>query len=70
MDAPGISKLSDGVVTLTFFASSDAAVLFEADGDAEHRRRFDFPDDFVPSMTLCPRSSTPRTSSLDGNENA
>ena len=50
MDAPGISKLSDGVVTLTFFASSDAAVLFEADGDAEHRRRFDFPDDFVPSL--------------------
>ena len=50
MDAPGISKLSDGVITLTFFAPSDAPLLLEADGDAEHRRRFDFPDDFVPSL--------------------
>lgn len=46
----GISKLSDGVITLTFFAPSDASVLLEADGDAEHRRRFDFPVDFVASL--------------------
>jgi RimJ/RimL family protein N-acetyltransferase len=50
MDAPRSPKLSDGVITLTFFARSDAPVLLEADGDAEHRRRFDFPDDFVPSL--------------------
>ena len=50
MCTPAISKLSDGVIVLTFFTPSDAPVLFEADGDAEHRRRFDFPDDFVPSL--------------------
>lgn len=41
---------SDGVVTLTFFVPSDASVLCEADHDSEHRRRFDFPDNFVPSL--------------------
>jgi RimJ/RimL family protein N-acetyltransferase len=50
MDAHAITKLSDGVITLTFFMPSDAPFLLEADGDAEHRRRFDFPDDFVPSL--------------------
>jgi hypothetical protein len=50
MDAPRSSKLSDGVITLTCFARNDAPVLLEGDGDAEHRRRFDFPDDFVPSL--------------------
>ena len=42
--------LSDGVITLTLFAPSDAPVLLEADRDAEHRRRFDFPGHFVPSL--------------------
>jgi RimJ/RimL family protein N-acetyltransferase len=50
MHTGGISKVSDGVIALTLFAPSDAPVLLEADGDAEHRRRFDFPDDFVPSL--------------------
>lgn len=50
MDASGVPKRSDGVITLTLFAPSDAPVLLEADGDAEHRRRFDFPDGFVPSL--------------------
>ena len=50
MAAHGTPKLSDGVITLTFFAPSDAPFLVEADGDAEHRRRFDFPDDFAPSL--------------------
>jgi RimJ/RimL family protein N-acetyltransferase len=30
--------------------ASDATVLLAADHDPEHRRRFDFPDDFVPSL--------------------
>jgi RimJ/RimL family protein N-acetyltransferase len=50
MCTPAISKMSDGVIALTFFKPSDAPVLLEADSDAEHRRRFDFPDDFVPSL--------------------
>jgi len=52
MDAnvPALLKVSDGVVCLDFFASGDALVLREADEDAEHRRRFDFPDGFVPSL--------------------
>ncbi len=50
MCTPAVSNRSDGVITLTFFTPSDAAALLEADGDAEHRRRFDFPDDFVPSL--------------------
>lgn len=37
-------------MTLTFFTSSDAPILCEADRDAEHRRRFDVPADFVPSI--------------------
>jgi RimJ/RimL family protein N-acetyltransferase len=50
MDTPRIPKRSDGVITLTFFAPGDAPILLEADDDAEHRQRFDFPDDFVPSL--------------------
>jgi RimJ/RimL family protein N-acetyltransferase len=49
-DVPAILKMSDGVVSLDFFAPSDALVLREVDGDAEHRLRFDFPDGFVPSL--------------------
>jgi len=43
------NKRGDGVVVLTDFAAADAAAMRDADGDPEHRRRFDFPDDFVPS---------------------
>ena len=43
-------KMSDGVVSLDYFAAEDAPVLLEADGDAEHRVRFEFPDDFAPSL--------------------
>ena len=50
MDAPLMSEYSDGVVTLGLFAPSDAPVLLEGDGDSEHRRRFEFPDGFVPSL--------------------
>jgi RimJ/RimL family protein N-acetyltransferase len=38
------------VVTLSAFQATDAAVLLEGDQDPEHRRRFDFPPDFVPSL--------------------
>lgn len=35
---------------LDTFVPADAPVLYEADLDPEHRRRFEFPDDFVPSL--------------------
>ncbi|HEX2081160.1 MAG TPA: GNAT family N-acetyltransferase [Longimicrobium sp.] len=35
---------------LDCFVPDDAPVLCEADHDPEHRRRFEFPDDFVPSL--------------------
>ncbi len=41
---------SDDVVYLDDYAISDAAAMFEADHDVEHRKRFDFPSDFVPSL--------------------
>lgn len=41
---------SDGIVTLTPFVPSDAPVLYDVDHDPEHRRRFEFPEDFVPSL--------------------
>jgi RimJ/RimL family protein N-acetyltransferase len=41
---------TDGVVVLGSYELADAPVLVEADRDSEHRRRFDFPDDFVPSL--------------------
>jgi RimJ/RimL family protein N-acetyltransferase len=40
---------SDGVISLTRFCGSDAETMFLGDGDPEFRRRFEFPDDFVPS---------------------
>ena len=43
-------QASDGVVDLGFFRPEDAAVLVEVDRDAEHRRRFEFPLGFVPSL--------------------
>ena len=42
--------MDDGVVRLTEYAIDDAPVLCEVDGDVEHRRRFDFPEDFTPSL--------------------
>jgi RimJ/RimL family protein N-acetyltransferase len=41
---------SDGVVTLSLFVPGDAPVLRGADDDPEHRRRFEFPEDFVSSL--------------------
>lgn len=41
---------SDGAFALTVFRHSDAAVLCGADHDPEHRRRFDCPASFVPSL--------------------
>ncbi len=35
---------------LDTFVPADAPVLCAADHDPEHRRRFEFPDDFVPSL--------------------
>ena len=37
-------------MALTPFADGDAAALCEGDADPEHRRRFEFPSDFVPSL--------------------
>jgi RimJ/RimL family protein N-acetyltransferase len=39
----------DESVLLTFFRLSDASRLSVVDADPEHRRRFEFPDDFVAS---------------------
>src|SRR5262245_46913098 len=41
---------TDCVVSLGVFQRADAPVLLEADSDSEHRRRFDFPEDFRPSL--------------------
>lgn len=46
----GAPSPSDGVVTLGPFARRDAAMLCDADRDPEHRRRFEIPHDFVPSV--------------------
>lgn len=40
----------DDSVALTFFRVSDAAALRDVDADPEHRRRFEFLEDFVPSL--------------------
>ncbi len=40
----------DGSVVLSLFREADAPALVAADADPEHRRRFDFPPDFVPSL--------------------
>lgn len=37
-------------LVLGVFVAADAPVLCAGDHDPEHRRRFDFPDDFVPSL--------------------
>jgi RimJ/RimL family protein N-acetyltransferase len=41
---------TDGVVVLNRFRAPDAAAMRDGDRDPEHRRRFDFPPDFVPSI--------------------
>lgn len=40
----------DEKVVLTYFHLSDAAALTVVDADPEHRRRFKFPEHFVPSL--------------------
>jgi len=40
----------DEAVVLTFFHPGDAPEMCEMDWDPEHRRRFDFPQEFVPSL--------------------
>jgi len=40
----------DDKVVLTFFRLSDAAALRDMDADPEHRRRFEFPEEFAPSL--------------------
>lgn len=37
-------------IRLTPFGMADATVMCDADRDPEIRRRFEFPDDFVPSL--------------------
>jgi len=50
-DIPTEDKLpSDDSVELTFFRPSDAAAMRDMDADPEHRRRFDFPEEFIPSL--------------------
>lgn len=41
---------NDCGIILNLFQRADAPVLLEADADPEHRRRFDFPEDFRPSL--------------------
>jgi len=49
--APAEDELPrDDSVVLTYFHVSDAAALTVVDTDPEHRRRFEFPDGFVPSL--------------------
>ena len=47
---PGVKHRTDGIVALSFFVGSDACVMCDGDHDPEHRRRFEFPDDFNPSL--------------------
>ena len=42
----------DDKVVLTFFRLSDALTLRDIDVDPEHRRRFEFPEEFVPSLAI------------------
>ena len=46
----GMEYPTDGIVALTFFVGSDAYVMCDGDRDPEHRRQFEFPDDFIPSL--------------------
>ena len=41
---------TDGIVYLDDFQLTDASAMLAADRDSEHRKRFEFPPDFVPSL--------------------
>ena len=41
---------SDFEVSITRYSESDAGALCDVNADPEHRKRFDFPDDFMPSI--------------------
>jgi RimJ/RimL family protein N-acetyltransferase len=41
---------NDGFIKLALYQPDDAVGLRELDADPEHRRRFELPDDFVPSL--------------------
>ena len=56
----------DDTVVLTFFRVSDAAALRGADADPEHRRRFEFPEDFLPSLEHSERVISDWTRARDG----
>ena len=45
-----LTRNSDDRLSLSPFRPSDAAALYAADRDPEHRRRFDFPPNFTPSL--------------------
>ena len=45
-----VKSNSDGVVYLDDFRLTDAPAMVVADHDSEHRKRFEFPPDFVPSL--------------------
>lgn len=44
------SHLTDGVVMLTPYIQGDAPLLCQVDHDPEHRLRFEFPENFLPSL--------------------
>src|SRR6266446_9769079 len=51
VDIPAEHKLPrDDSVILTFFRVSDAPALQDLDADPEHRRRFEFREDSIPSL--------------------
>ena len=41
---------TDGIIILTLFERADAPVLLDVDSDPDHRRYFDFPPEFIPSI--------------------
>ncbi len=41
---------SNGIVYLDEFRLTDASAMLAVDHDPEHRKRFEFPPDFVPSL--------------------
>ena len=41
---------SDGIVYLDDFRLTDASAMLTVDHDSEHRKRFEFPSDFLPSL--------------------
>ncbi|NRA39432.1 MAG: GNAT family N-acetyltransferase [Planctomycetes bacterium] len=41
---------TDGVINIDVYVPTDALALSKVDADPEHRLRFGFPDDFIPSV--------------------